>query len=318
MADVQIGVLISQGLLANRPAASTALEYYATDTHQRFYSDGASWSEQAIGLTGATGPGGATGVHGSTGVTGPTGPTGVTGAGTTGAPGPTGATGATGVAGSLGVTGATGPGVGQTGATGPAGPTGPMTNPMTTTGDLIYSSTGSTPARLGIGSTGQYLGVSGGVPAWASAGLLALKVYAPGTTTVLSTSSSTFADVDATNAAVVFTAPASGNVIVRVSAWADVTAGSIGAYLWGLREGSSDLVGPTTIVLRDGAATTPGQANQAYLSVPMYVSGISAGSHTYKLSHATTSAATGRTIVKDGSVATNSFGPLIIEVLAAP
>lgn len=44
-----------------------------------------------------------------------------------------------------------------------------MTNPMTTTGDTIYSSSGSTPARLGIGSTGQVLTVSGGVPAWATA-----------------------------------------------------------------------------------------------------------------------------------------------------
>ena len=43
-----------------------------------------------------------------------------------------------------------------------------MVNPMTTTGDTIYSSSGSTPARLGIGSTGQVLTVSGGVPSWAS------------------------------------------------------------------------------------------------------------------------------------------------------
>lgn len=41
-----------------------------------------------------------------------------------------------------------------------------MTNPMTTTGDIIYSSSGSTPARLGIGTSGQVLNVSGGVPAW--------------------------------------------------------------------------------------------------------------------------------------------------------
>ena len=41
-----------------------------------------------------------------------------------------------------------------------------MTNPMTTTGDTIYSSSGSTPARLGIGTTGQVLGVSAGLPAW--------------------------------------------------------------------------------------------------------------------------------------------------------
>jgi hypothetical protein len=43
-----------------------------------------------------------------------------------------------------------------------------MTNPMTTTGDTIYSSSGSTPARLGIGSTGNVLTVSGGVPTWAA------------------------------------------------------------------------------------------------------------------------------------------------------
>ena len=48
-----------------------------------------------------------------------------------------------------------------------------MTNPMTTTGDTIYSSSGSTPARLGIGSTGQVLTVSGGVPTWANAGAAA-------------------------------------------------------------------------------------------------------------------------------------------------
>ena len=43
-----------------------------------------------------------------------------------------------------------------------------MTNPMTTTGDTIYSSSGSTPARLGIGTSGQVLTVAGGVPTWAS------------------------------------------------------------------------------------------------------------------------------------------------------
>jgi hypothetical protein len=43
-----------------------------------------------------------------------------------------------------------------------------MTNPMTTTGDTIYSSSGSTPARLGIGATGNVLTVAGGVPTWAA------------------------------------------------------------------------------------------------------------------------------------------------------
>jgi len=48
------------------------------------------------------------------------------------------------------------------------GTDGGMTNPMTTTGDTIYSSSGSTPARLGIGTTGQLLTVAGGVPTWAT------------------------------------------------------------------------------------------------------------------------------------------------------
>jgi hypothetical protein len=40
---------------------------------------------------------------------------------------------------------------------------------LTTTGDTIYASGASTPARLGIGSTGQVLTVAGGVPTWATA-----------------------------------------------------------------------------------------------------------------------------------------------------
>ena len=45
-----------------------------------------------------------------------------------------------------------------------------MTNPMTTTADMIYSSSGSTPARLGIGTVGQVLTVNSGAtaPEWAA------------------------------------------------------------------------------------------------------------------------------------------------------
>ena len=45
-----------------------------------------------------------------------------------------------------------------------------MTNPMTTTADIIYSSSGSTPARLGIGTVGQVLTVNSGAtaPEWAT------------------------------------------------------------------------------------------------------------------------------------------------------
>jgi hypothetical protein len=67
-----------------------------------------------------------------------------------------------------------------------------MTNPMTTTGDTIYSSSGSTPARLGIGTTGQVLTVSGGVPTWsapAGGGKVAQVLAYQGTNTVALTTS---------------------------------------------------------------------------------------------------------------------------------
>lgn len=47
-----------------------------------------------------------------------------------------------------------------------------MTNVLTTTGDLIYASSGSTASRLPIGSEAQVLSVVGGIPTW-SPGLTA-------------------------------------------------------------------------------------------------------------------------------------------------
>jgi hypothetical protein len=52
-----------------------------------------------------------------------------------------------------------------------------MTNPMTAAGDLIDGGTGGSPARVGIGSTGQVLTVSSGsLPAWATPTLAPMPV----------------------------------------------------------------------------------------------------------------------------------------------
>jgi hypothetical protein len=72
-----------------------------------------------------------------------------------------------------------------------------MTNPMTTTGDMIYSSSGSTPARRGIGTTGQILTVSGGVPTWATpaGGGKVLQVVTATSASSTYSQSSTYSDV---------------------------------------------------------------------------------------------------------------------------
>jgi hypothetical protein len=43
-------------------------------------------------------------------------------------------------------------------------------NPMTTTGDILYEASPTVAARLPIGSSGQVLTVSGGIPAWGTVG----------------------------------------------------------------------------------------------------------------------------------------------------
>jgi hypothetical protein len=69
-------------------------------------------------------------------------------------------------------------------------------NPSTTLGDLEYrSATANTNTRLGIGSNGQYLTITGGVPAWGaiSAGGMTLL-----STTTLSGATTTISSIDQT------------------------------------------------------------------------------------------------------------------------
>jgi hypothetical protein len=71
-------------------------------------------------------------------------------------------------------------------------------NPSTTLGDIEYrSSTANTNTRLGIGSTGQVLTVSGGVPAWVSpaGGGKVLQVVFTEYTTPTTVSSTSLTDI---------------------------------------------------------------------------------------------------------------------------
>lgn len=92
-----------------------------------------------------------------------------------------------------------------------------MTNPMTTTGDVIYSSSGSTPARLGIGTNGQVLGIAAGIPAWVAAPSGAIKqvVFAE-TTTATGTNTTTLTDIGLS--ATITPSSASSRIIVLAQA----------------------------------------------------------------------------------------------------
>lgn len=76
-----------------------------------------------------------------------------------------------------------------------------MATTITTNGDLIYGTGSGTYTRRGIGSTGQVLTVSGGVPTWSTptgGGGKVLQVVQDTLTTTFANSSSTFADVGLT------------------------------------------------------------------------------------------------------------------------
>ena len=119
-----------------------------------------------------------------------------------------------------------------------------MTNPMTTTGDTIYSSSGSTPARLGIGTTGQVLTVAGGVPSWAApaGGSRGLKQIIPtsvavgsGTATVSANGLITFTTVDSLSINGCFSA-----TYKNYEVYINYTQSSNQATYWRMRVGGVD------------------------------------------------------------------------------
>ena len=91
--------------------------------------------------------------------------------------------------------------------------------PGTTLGDLAYSSaTANTNTRLGVGSTGNVLTISGGVPVWAApaGGGKVLQVVSAVTTTQTTVSSTTLADTTIT--ATITPTLATSKILVMISA----------------------------------------------------------------------------------------------------
>ena len=94
-----------------------------------------------------------------------------------------------------------------------------------------------------------------------------------------STTSATQADVDATNAVISFTAPASGNVLVMVNVIGGVNAAAQNCFL-GLREATTNVAGPDDVM-----QGLPAASHDELICKYFYLTGIAGGSHTYKLAY---------------------------------
>jgi hypothetical protein len=206
-----------------------------------------------------------------------------------------------------------------------------MTNPMTTTGDVIYSSPGSTPVRLGIGSTGEGLAVVAGIPAWtpsatstltttgdmlyaSAANTLANRAVgttgqvltvAGGVPTWATPASSSPASASATVATLQTTTSTSYTDLSTAGPAVTITTGTkalvlINSTLYKSNTGSNGYVGfavsgATTIAASD--TTAMNWNNQAYsnnrFSVSTRVTGLTAGSNTFTLKYRITGGGTG-------------------------
>ncbi len=110
-------------------------------------------------------------------------------------------------------------------------------SPLTTAGDIIYENATPAPARLAIGSTGQVLTVSGGLPVWAAAtpsfsGLTTEgAMYATSATAIASTAAGTTGQVlmSTTSAAPAFTTVPGNTSILKAPTIQRFTSGS-GTY----------------------------------------------------------------------------------------
>lgn len=144
----------------------------------------------------------------------------------------------------------------------------------------------------------SFVGVGGQV-ATSGGGILAVKTFLIGGSD-LTTTSSSLVDVDSTNLAVTFTVPASGKVLVRLSAPAKPGSGT--SYVWGLREGSTSL-GENLVNYGSGGVVISA-------SVPLYITGLTPGAtKTYKWAH--------RISFGSSSCGINAQSTATMEVLAA-
>jgi len=169
-----------------------------------------------------------------------------------------------------------------------------MANVLTTTGDIIYSSSGSTAARLGIGSTGQVVTVAGGVPSWAtpSGGGKVLQVVQGTTTTITSVTSSSFTDTTLT-ATITPTLNTSKILAITFQPYLTFISGaSMQAELQLLRAATQIALSPIAIVAATsgGEVNLGGNVNMSYLDSPATTSAT-----TYKVQSRAVSGGTIRT-----------------------
>ncbi len=165
-----------------------------------------------------------------------------------------------------------GTGISGGGTSGSVTITNDMATTITTNGDLVYGTGAGTYTRRGIGTSGQVLTVSGGVPTWATpagGGGKVLQVVMGTTSTAIS--SSTFSYVDTGLTATITPSATSSKVLVFVTHTGikkDASNSANWALIQLLRAGTSIVKLSTAEYLSDVAQVKVGTMSMVYLDSP--------------------------------------------------
>lgn len=150
--------------------------------------------------------------------------------------------------------------------------------PLTTTGDIIYSSSGSTAARLGIGSSAQVLTVASGIPSWATPTSATFNTGYAFTSGGEATTSTSYTNLTTTTSVTVTTGT---KALVSIAANIETVA-SAEPYV------SFAVSGATTVAASDdysGFCFNSAASMQVTSGRAIVLTGLTAGSNTFTLKY---------------------------------
>lgn len=171
-------------------------------------------------------------------------------------------------------------------------------------GDFVIAQNGAVWVCTTAGTPGTWTQIGGGGSSTGTVELLTSVAYNPASEINFTTTSTAFVDCDATNLVATFAAPASGQVLIRLTGIAQINTTTV-LYYWGLRSGTSDVAGSSMFVVYGGGV-------YRYTSAACRITGLASGtSYSFKWAHRVSASATGQLRVG----ATN--GAAVMEVWAA-
>lgn len=138
--------------------------------------------------------------------------------------------------------------------------------------------------------------------------LLACVPYWPAASVAVSSNSTAWTDIDATNVKISFTVPASGKVMIRLVGVSDMSGS--GRYLWGLRDGGALVSGSDGHII-DGISSPRRYCQDIYLT------GLTPGAvKTYTWAHRQFVGAPVGRLIYGGPSAGDTYGPAVMEAWA--